>query len=320
MLLEIMDLQTFYFTAEGTVRAVDGVSLQLDRGESLAVVGESGSGKTTLALSIPRLLKQPARIVGGSVNFEGQDLLKMSEEKLSKIRGSRIGMVFQQPQAYLNPVLKTGPQIAETLEAHRDLPNKAAMTQAIRLLKEVGISSPEEIAKRYPFELSGGMAQRVVIAMALTCEPSMIIADEPTSALDATIQVQILETIKRLKERFQTSLLLITHDLSLAGTCDKVAVMYAGKIVENADVNKIFSNPRHPYTQLLIESIPKIKTRTDHLKEIPGQPPRLAHPPTGCRFHPRCPYVMAICKHTEPRLLEELADQWVACYLRSKDR
>ncbi len=316
MLLSVENLKAYYYTNEGIVKAVDGVNLELEKSQSLAVVGESGCGKTTLALSIPLLLKRPGRIVGGRIVFEEQNLLDMSDEALRKIRGARIGMIFQQPQAYLNPALRAGDQIAEVLETHQGLAHQAAKAESASLLKQVGIPSPEEAVNRYSFELSGGMAQRVIIAMALACAPSLIIADEPTSALDVTIQVQILETIRRLKEEYQTSLMLITHDLSLAAeTCDRVAVMYAGKIVEVASIEKIFDDPQHPYTKLLLSSIPRVDSRSERLAEIFGVPPNLVRPPPGCRFHPRCPYAMSICKEEEPRLRDVKPDHNAACYL-----
>jgi oligopeptide/dipeptide ABC transporter ATP-binding protein len=315
MLLSVKGLTACYETPAGLVRAVEEVNFDLDKDDSLAIVGESGCGKTTLAFSITRILKPPGRIMNGQVLFEGRDILTMPENELRKIRGGRVGMIFQQPQAYLNPVLKSGFQIAEVLEIHQGYDHQRAMQEAVRLLKEVGIASPDETVNRYPFELSGGMAQRVIIAMALACSPLLIIADEPTSALDVTVQAQILETIRRLREQRHTSLILITHDLSLAAAaCGKIMVMYAGKLVEAGDRESIFKNPKHPYTQLLIASIPKIRS-SEEFPGIAGSPPSLANPPTGCRFHPRCPHVMDICINVEPLTILTETGQRVACHL-----
>jgi len=315
LLLSVRGLTAHYYTPAGVVKAVEGLSFDVDKDDSLAIVGESGCGKTTVALSILRILRPPGRIISGQALFEGTDLLTMPPSELRRIRGEKIGMIFQQPQAYLNPVLKSGPQIAEVLEIHRGHNHHKAMEETVSLLREVGIPSPEETARRYPFELSGGMAQRVIIAMALACSPSLIIADEPTSALDVTVQAQILETIRKLRERYQTSLVLITHDLSLAAAaCAKIIVMYAGRLVEAGDTDAIFKNPKHPYTQLLIASIPRIHS-TGELAGIAGSPPNLVNPPTGCRFHPRCPHVMDICKSVDPELTAAEAGHIVACHL-----
>jgi oligopeptide/dipeptide ABC transporter ATP-binding protein len=315
MLLSVKGLTAHYQTPTGLVKAVEDVNFDLNKNESLAIVGESGCGKTTLALCITKILKQPGRIVSGQVLFEGRDILTMPDNELRQIRGARVGMIFQQPQAYLNPVLKSGFQIAEVLEIHQGYDHQRAMREAVRLLKEVGIASPEETIHRYPFELSGGMAQRVIIAMALACSPSLIIADEPTSALDVTVQAQILETIRRLREEHQTSLILITHDLSLAAeACAKIVVMYAGKSIEAGDRESIFKHPKHPYTQLLIASIPKIGS-SEEFPGIAGSPPNLVNPPTGCRFHPRCPQVMDVCLNMEPHPTLAGSGQKVACHL-----
>lgn len=315
MLLSVRGLTVHYYTSGGVVKAVEDVSFDVDKDDSLAIVGESGCGKTTVALSIPRILRPPGRIVSGQVLFEGTDILTMPQSDLRRIRGERIGMIFQQPQAYLNPVLKSGLQIAEVLEIHKGHNHQKAMEEAVSLLKEVGIPSPQETAQRYPFELSGGMAQRVIIAMALACSPALIIADEPTSALDVTVQTQILETIRKLREKYQTSLVLITHDLSLAAAaCVRIIVMYAGRLVEAGDTDTIFKNPKHPYTQLLIASIPRVHS-SGELAGIAGSPPNLVNPPSGCRFHPRCPYVMDVCRSTNPELTSAEAGHRVACHL-----
>ncbi len=315
MLLEVSNLTAHYITPGGVVKAVDDVSFEVNKNDSLAIVGESGAGKTTVALSIPKILRPPGKIVSGKILFEGKDILKMPDRELRETRGNRIGMIFQQPQAYLNPVLRAGFQIAEVLEVHKGFDSQRAMKEAVSLLKEVGIPSPEEIAQRYPFQLSGGMAQRVIIAMALACSPSLIIADEPTSSLDVTVQREILETIRKLREGYQTALILITHDLALAAeACTKIIVMYAGKFVEAGDRASIFKNPQHPYTQLLIGSIPKVGSRGE-LSVIAGSPPDLVNPPKGCPFHPRCPFVMDICREEEPQMVRRGEGHRAACYL-----
>jgi len=288
-LLEVRGLRTSFYTRYGVVRAVDGIDFHVDRGEVVGLVGESGCGKSVTSLSILRLVSQPGRIEAGSVVFDGQDLLTLRSERMREIRGNRISMIFQQPTSSLNPVLDVGRQLAEVLEVHRNMKKKAALGRALELFKMVGISDPARRLKAYPHEMSGGMAQRVMIAMALACEPELLIADEPTTALDVTIQAQILDLMRNLQREFGTAIILITHDLGVvAEMCDRVAVMYAGEIVEETDVHTLFARPSHPYTRGLIGSIPVPGVIRDELEVIPGNVPNLIDLPAGCRFSPRC--------------------------------
>jgi oligopeptide/dipeptide ABC transporter ATP-binding protein len=288
-LLEVRGLRTSFYTRYGVVRAVDGIDFHVDRGEVMGLVGESGCGKSVTALSILRLVSQPGRIEAGSVVFDGQDLVTLPSERMREIRGDRISMIFQQPTSSLNPVLDVGSQLAEVLEVHRNMKKKAALGRALELFKMVGISDPARRLKAYPHEMSGGMAQRVMIAMALACEPELLIADEPTTALDVTIQAQILDLMRNLQKELGTAIILITHDLGVvAEMCDRVAVMYAGEIVEEADVHTLFARPSHPYTGGLIGSIPVPGVIRDELEVIPGNVPNLIDLPAGCRFSPRC--------------------------------
>jgi peptide/nickel transport system ATP-binding protein len=288
-LLEVRDLRTSFKTADGVVRAVTGVDFSVRRGEILGLVGESGCGKSVTSLSIMRLIAPPGRIEAGEVVFDGQDLLKIPEPKMRSIRGNRISMIFQQPTSALNPVLDVGFQVGEVLETHRAMKRKAARSRALELLRMVGIADPERRLNAFPHETSGGMAQRIMIAMALACEPELLIADEPTTALDVTIQAQILDLMRRLQEETGTAIILITHDLGVvAEMCDRVAVMYAGEIVEQSDTRTLFRDPRHPYTRGLIGSIPVVGEIRDELAVIPGNVPNLIDLPTGCRFAPRC--------------------------------
>ena len=288
-LLEIKGLYTSFHTRDGVVRAVDGIDFHVDRGEIVGLVGESGCGKSVTSLSIMQLVGSPGRIDSGEILFDGQDLLKLRGDEMRRIRGERIGMIFQQPTSSLNPVWNVGRQVAEVLEIHRGLKRGPALARALELMKMVGIPDPERRLKNYPHEMSGGMAQRVMIAMALACEPELLIADEPTTALDVTIQAQILDLIRRLRDETGTAVILITHDLGVvAETCDRVAVMYAGEIVEHADVTTLFTEPRHPYTRGLIGSIPILGRPRLELAVIPGNVPNLVDLPEGCRFAPRC--------------------------------
>jgi len=288
-LLEVRGLRTSFYTRYGVVRAVDGIDFHVDRGEVVGLVGESGCGKSVTSLSILRLVSQPGRIEAGSVVFDGQDLVTLPSERMREIRGNRISMIFQQPTSSLNPVLDVGSQLAEVLEIHRNMRKKAALGRALELFKVVGISDPARRLKSYPHEMSGGMAQRVMIAMALACEPELLIADEPTTALDVTIQAQILDLMRNLQKEFGTAIILITHDLGVvAEMCDRVAVMYAGEIVEETDVHTLFARPSHPYTRGLIGSIPVPGVIRDELEVIPGNVPNLIDLPAGCRFSPRC--------------------------------
>ncbi len=289
ILLEIRDLRTYFFTEDGVVKAVDGVSFHVRRGEILGLVGESGCGKSVTSLSIMRLITPPGRILEGQVLFDGIDLLRLPEPEMVRLRGSRISMIFQQPVSCLNPVFKVGDQIAEVFQIHEGLSRIEGWKRAIELLQMVGIPDPERRAHSYPHELSGGMAQRVMIAMALALGPELLIADEPTTALDVTIQAQILDLMRELQRRMHTAIILITHDMGIvADMCDRVAVMYAGQIIEEADVRTIFADPQHPYTRGLLGSIPVMGVVKPRLDTIPGTVPNLINLPPGCRFAPRC--------------------------------
>jgi len=319
LVLEIRDLVVQYETLGGSVKAVDGVSLSLEKGEALAIVGESGCGKTTLAFSIVRLLPKNARIVKGSIVLkpDGIDLVKISHSEMQKIRGRRIGMVFQDPMTFLNPAIKIGNQIAEGLVWHYGVSWEEARKQAVNLLEKLKIPDPVNVASRYPHQLSGGMKQRVMIAIAISCKPDLLIADEPTTALDVTVQAEVLELIKSLIKDMGMSLILITHDLGIvAEICDKVAIMYAGKIVEMADVYSLYKNPLHPYTSGLLSAAASIAGSSEKVSSIPGTTPSLINPPSGCRFHPRCPYMFEKCTTLEPSLLSVGGTRQVACWLR----
>jgi oligopeptide/dipeptide ABC transporter ATP-binding protein len=298
-LLEVRDLRTWFHTEDGVVRAVDGVSFRIDEGETLALVGESGSGKSVTSLSLLRLVPDPpGRIEGGSIRFKGQELLELPAASMRAVRGRQISMIFQEPMTSLNPVYPCGEQIAEAVRAHERADRRTARARAIEMLRLVGIPSPEQRADEYPHQLSGGMRQRVMIAMALACRPALLIADEPTTALDVTIQAQILELLERLQAELGMAVLLITHDLGVvAETADRVAVMYGGQIVETGDVRAVFRRPFHPYTAGLLASLPALGAGRERLRTIPGQVPDAARLPQGCRFHPRCPVA-------EPRCLE----------------
>jgi peptide/nickel transport system ATP-binding protein/oligopeptide transport system ATP-binding protein len=319
-LLEVKDLVTVFDTKRGRIKAVDGVSLNLQSGETLGVVGESGCGKTMLALSIMRLIPANGRIINGTVSFRGQDLLKLTSEEMRGKRGNEIAMVFQEPMTSLNPVLRIGEQIAEAIRLHQNLPAKEAIARSIEQLREVGISDPERRVQDYPHQLSGGMRQRVMIAMAMSCHPQLLLADEPTTALDVTIQAQILDLIADLREKNNTAVILITHDLGIvAQSTQSVAVMYAGKIVENAATQEIFANPLHPYTRGLIDSLPAGCTAANndsphYLKTIPGSVPSLYDLAPGCRFQERCSFADNFCRKNEPALVENSAGHFVACW------
>ena len=302
-LLDVRELVTRFATDGAELRAVDGVSLQVRAGTTLGVVGESGSGKSVTALSILRLLRDPpGRVVGGSVLFRGRDLLTLREREMQKVRGAEIAMIFQEPMTSLNPVMTTGAQVAEPLVIHRGMSKKAAMAEAAELYRLVGIADPERRIHDYPHQMSGGMRQRVMIAMALACRPALVIADEPTTALDVTIQAQILELLARLRRELGMALVLITHDLGVvAETCDDVVVMYAGHVVEQADARALFANPHHPYTAGLLASR-QSTTDSRHMKAIPGMPPRLDQLPRGCRFADRCERVQDKCRAEMPTL------------------
>ncbi|MCZ8123313.1 MAG: ABC transporter ATP-binding protein [Magnetospirillum sp.] len=315
-LLEIEDLRTWFFTADGVVRAVDGVSYSVKPGETLAVVGESGCGKSVTAMSILRLLPSPpARIVSGAIRFQGRDLLAADEAEMRRIRGNEISMIFQEPMTSLNPVYTVGRQIAETLELHQGLTTKAADARAVEMLELVRIPEAARRAKEYPHQLSGGMRQRVMIAMALACKPKLLIADEPTTALDVTIQAQILELMLDLKEKVGAAIVLITHDLGVvAETAQRVVVMYAGRKVEEASVEELFARPMHPYTLGLMGSIPRLAGGAERLTEIPGIVPRLTKPIVGCAFAERCAYAVERCRVETPPLEEKAPGHVAACF------
>jgi oligopeptide/dipeptide ABC transporter ATP-binding protein len=315
-LLEVRDLHTSFQTSEGLIRAVNGVSFHLEEGETLGLVGESGCGKSVTSLSILRLIPQPpGRISGGPILFRGDDLLAKSEEEMRKIRGNSISMIFQEPMTSLNPVYTCGFQIMEAIRLHQRRSRSEARERAIEMLRVVGIPSPEQRVDEYPHQLSGGMRQRVMIAMALSCNPSLLIADEPSTALDVTIQAQILDLIGRLRHELGMSVLIITHDLGVvAEVADRVAVMYAGEVVEHASVEEIFARPLHPYTQGLLNSIPRLGKAMERLSVIPGTVPNPIEFPSGCAFHPRCPLADERCRNEGPPLSEQGGDHQVACW------
>ena len=319
-LLEVNELKTQFFTRDGVVRAVDGVTFHVDHGETLGLVGESGCGKSVTALSLMRLIPQPpGKIVNGSVLFDGQDVLKMDDDDVRGIRGNNIAMIFQDPMTSLNPVLTISRQISEALELHLKMDKGEARKRTIELLELVGIPSAKKRMDDYPHQFSGGMRQRVMIAMALSCNPKLILADEPTTALDVTIQAQILDLLKNLAREFRTAFILITHDLGVvAGMTQRIHVMYAGRIVEKADTGELFANPKHPYTWGLLRSIPRLdESRKAKLLPIEGLPPDLIAPPPGCKFEPRCQYRRDICKEKEPDLIpvpNAKADHEARCF------
>jgi oligopeptide/dipeptide ABC transporter ATP-binding protein len=319
-LLEVKYLKTYFYTEDGVVKAVDGVDFVVYPGEVLGLVGESGCGKSVSALSVMRLIVAPGKITEGEIIFDGQNLLKFTENEMTHVRGNRISMIFQQPQTALNPVFKVGDQISEVLSIHQDCDRETGRKRAIELLTMVGIPEPEKRADAFPHELSGGMAQRVMIAMALACVPELLIADEPTTALDVTIQAQILDLMRDLRNKVGASVVLITHDLGVvAEMAERVAVMYAGRIVEQAAVKPLFASPRHPYTQGLMGSIPILGKIKEHLEVIPGTVPNLVNLPPGCRFAPRCKarlqYQLQICTDVEPDLISVSTDHLVRCWL-----
>jgi oligopeptide/dipeptide ABC transporter ATP-binding protein len=318
-LLSITGLKTYFFTDDGIVKSVDGVDISVGVGETVGIVGESGCGKSVTSLSIMGLI-HPGKVVEGSILFENQDLVRLPESQMRRIRGNKIAMVFQEPMTSLNPAFTIGNQICEALKLHLGLNRREATKRAVELLQQVGIPRADEIVNEYPHQLSGGMRQRVMIAMAMACNPRLLIADEPTTALDVTIQAQILDLMRSLQKEYQTSILLITHDLGVvAEMCTRVYVMYAGRVVEEADVITLFDSPRHPYTQGLLQSIPKINEKQHRLSAIPGNVPTPFEMPQGCKFAPRCPYVMDICHQQEPELtrVRDTKHQ-VRCWLHSE--
>lgn len=314
-LVRVERLRTHFYTEDGVVPAIDGIDFEVRKGETLAIVGESGSGKSVTSLSMMRLIPSPpGKIVDGDIVFEGESLLAKTEREMQTIRGNNISMIFQEPMTSLNPVFRVGDQIAESIMLHQKLKKKQAMEEVVRLFKLVGISEPERRIKAFPHELSGGMRQRVMIAMALACNPKLLIADEPTTALDVTIQNQILQLMKKLKDEIHMSIVLITHDLGVvAEMADRVVVMYAGQIVEQADVFTLFENPKHPYTEGLLRSMPDSGKRTDKLYAIQGVVPNPLHLPAGCRFAPRCEYATDLCRKTKPDMIPIGDNEAVRC-------
>lgn len=315
ILIEVKDLTTYFYTEFGIVRAVEGVSFHIKKGEFFGLVGESGCGKTVTALSCINLVRFPGIIEGGQVLYRGEDILKLKDKDIRKIRGAEIAMIFQDPLSSLNPVFTVGEQIAEVIRLHEDVKKDIARERAIKLMKEVGIPLAKERVDDYPHQFSGGMRQRVMISRALSCNPSLLIADEPTTALDVTIQAQILEIIRGLQKKVDMSVLLITHNLGIiAENCHRVGVMYGGHIVETAAVKTIYKDPRHPYTQALMAAIPRLDLTIDKLQTLPGSVPDLIDPPTGCRFHPRCSYATSRCAEETPPLGMWIPDHDVACH------
>ncbi len=320
-LLEIKDLVTEFHTDEGIISAVSGVSLNLNAGETVGIVGESGCGKSVTALSIMRLLHYSGKIRQGEILFRGQDLLQKSEREMRRIRGKEISMIFQEPMTSLNPVYTIGDQVAEAILNHRNISRKEALRQAVTALKTVGIPLPERRIREYPHHLSGGMRQRVMIAMAISCNPRILIADEPTTALDVTIQAQILQLMMELKEKMETAIILITHDLGVvAEMAERVAIMYAGKVMEESDVKTILENPLHPYTESLLKSIPSVEQKQGRLHVIKGSIPHPLDMPRGCSFHPRCAYTEKICCEKPPRLEAVTSGHYVRCWVRGGRR
>jgi oligopeptide/dipeptide ABC transporter ATP-binding protein len=324
-LLSIKDLQTFFFTPEGVVRAVDGISFDIPRGQTLGVLGESGCGKSVTALSIMRLISNPpGRIVSGSIHFEGIDLLRVSPDRMRRIRGNQVSMIFQEPMTSLNPVYTVGNQIAETYIIHQGLTREEALERTVQILQVVGIPAPEKRVFDYPHQLSGGMRQRVMIAMAMACKPKLLIADEPTTALDVTIQAQILDLMLGLQEELGMAIMMITHDLGvIAEVSDRVVVMYAGEVVEYSLIDTLFITPAHPYTTGLMASLPqlgaKFREGKHSLREIPGIVPNLIHLPAGCLFSPRCEKVMNRCRKERPPLFRLGQDHGARCWLVEKE-
>ncbi len=316
-LLKVDNLQTHFYTRDGIVKAVDGVSYTLDRGETIGIVGESGSGKSVTAMTIMGLIPQPpGKIVGGDILFKGESMLKMTDQQIMDIRGNRIAMIFQDPMTSLNPVYRIGHQIAESLRRHKGMNKKDSLARAVELLEMVGIPNAPQRAKDYPHQFSGGMRQRVMIAIALACEPDILIADEPTTALDVTIQAQILELMQELQDRTGTAIIMITHDLGVvADMADKILVMYAGRAVETGTTDEIFYSPLHPYTWGLMRSIPRPDVdEKSPLNPIEGNPPSLIDLPTGCAFHPRCPYAKEICRVEVPPYKKIIGEHGSSCH------
>ena len=316
VVLQVEDLRTWFSTRWGTVKAVDGVSFDLRRGETLGIVGESGCGKSVTMLSLMRLVPTPpGEIVSGSILLQGQDILQLTEHEMSKVRGSRIALIIQDPMTSLNPVFSIGNQVNEAIQIHQSIPKRSVLEQTLAVLRKVNIPAAEARVKDYPHQLSGGMRQRVVGAIGISCEPAVLIADEPTTSLDVTIQAQYLKLLKDLQQQQDLALIFITHDFGVvAKMCDRVAVMYAGKIVETGDVREIFNSPSHPYTEALLASVPKLEEDVDRLYAIEGQPPALHDLPPGCAFADRCPYVMERCREEYPPVFRVSESHQSACW------
>jgi len=321
-LLDVKNVKTHFFTDKGIVKAVDGVNFKIKKGETLGIVGESGSGKSVTSMSVMQLVEEPGKIVDGTIEFKGDNLLQKSVQEMQTIRGNEISMIFQEPMTSLNPVFKVGEQIMEVLMLHQAMTKEEARQKAVEMLNLVGIPRAERVVDDYPHQLSGGMRQRVMIAMALACEPSLLIADEPTTALDVTIQAQILHLMNELKEKLGTAIMLITHDLGVvAQMADHVIVMYCGKVVEDAPVEELFENPKHPYTKGLMKSIPSLDDDGDkeRLDSIEGMVPHPLHLPQGCYFEPRCPYAVEKCKTHKPVLKELAPNHKVSCFVVAEE-
>ena len=315
-LLSVHNLTTAFTLDSSVIKVVNDVDLYLNKGEVLGIVGESGSGKTMTALSIMQLVPPPGKVLGGRVFFEGQDLLSLTSREMNAVRGDRIGMVFQEPMSALNPVLRIGDQICETIETHRDFTKSEIRDQALGLLRGVGFDEPEQKFVQYPHQLSGGQRQRVLIAIAISCNPSLVIADEPTTALDVATESQIICLLEDLIAANNMSMIFITHNLNIIkGLGQRIAIMYAGRMVEQNYVRDFFSEPLHPYSKGLLESVVWLKSEQERLKSIPGSVPRMSELPRGCKFHPRCPSVMGICRESEPKFIEVKKGKWVRCYL-----
>lgn len=314
-ILRVEGLRTYFYTYAGVVKAVDDISLEVNKGETLGVVGESGSGKTVTAQSIMRIVPQPGRILDGRIEFEGKNLLSLRENQMQRLRGKEIAYIFQDPTTTLDPVYTVGDQLAEVIMRHQQLSKHDALQKAMKLLRTVEIPDPEVRINQYPHQLSGGTKQRIAIARALSCEPTLIIADEPTTALDVTIQAQILELLKELQRKLGVSMMLITHDMGIvAEICDRVTVLYAGQVCESGTAEQVFEKPKHPYTEALLTSVPSLTLKKEKLSVIPGNVPNLIQPPSGCRFHPRCQYAKQICIDKVP-ILEPIGDgRWVHCH------
>ena len=319
-LLEVKDLKTYFYTEQGVVPSVNGVSFQVRKGETVGIVGESGCGKSVTSLSLLQLVSEPGKIVGGEILFDGENMTEYSSKQMREIRGNKISMIFQEPLSSLNPVFTVGRQVSESIRLHQNVDKKTAKERAIEMLSKVGIARAEKVYSSFPHQLSGGMRQRIMIAMALSCNPQLLIADEPTTALDVTIQAQIIKLMKDLSKELHTSIIIITHDLGVvAEMVDRVIVMYAGQIVEQNNVYDLFKSPKHPYTKGLLNSTPKIHQLDDRLESIEGNVPSPSEMPHGCKFHPRCPFALSKCREMEPPLFQTDKGSEVRCWLNDEE-